>query len=402
MATPPRSRRQTRAALLGHLLTLGDCFRGELVDRLALTEASISRIVAELKAEGLVTEYARRPAPYPGGPTNVVSINRSIRVAAVELSNGRVSGGIGNLAGQMDCSHRVDLTPSAGSAEVERAVETVLESLATWAAKEGAAVRQVALSLPGFGAFGDISAIVPSAVEGLTRMIDARFAGVPLAVTNSVQAQAAMHGFGIHAKAMDQEHLFLYIGHGIGAARVSDMASGADHRPVEIGHMIIQPGGLRCRCGHHGCLEAYAALPALADLFGVTEANLLAAGDHIFDSHALTAVTRPRLEDMLQRIGIALGNAINIDPVSNVVVAGWPSLLAPELRDTLAQGLDASVLGGMTRRGVNLRFIPPSIGSDPMPTLCYAAYAFVQRGAVDASAKRGADSSHGTPTGAES
>lgn len=400
MPTPPRSRRQTRAALLGHLLTLGDCFRGELVDRLALTEASISRIVAELKAEGLVTEYARRPAPYPGGPTNVVAINRSIRVAAVELSNGRVSGGVGNLSGQMDCSHRVDLTPSAGSAEVERAVETVLESLATWAAKEGTTVRQVALSLPGFGALGDINAIVPSAVEGLTRMIDARFAGVPVAVTNSVQAQAAMHGFGIHAKAMDQEHLFLYIGHGIGAARVSDVASGADHRPVEIGHVIIQPGGLRCRCGHQGCLEAYAALPALAELLGVTEAHLLAAGDHIFESSALTEFTRPRVEEMLQRIGIALGNAINIDPVSNVVVAGWPSLLEPELRDKLAEGLDASVLGGMLRRGVSLRFIPPSIGSDPMPTLCYAAYALVRRGGVDAAGKSGAESPHGTPAAA--
>lgn len=382
MATPPRSRRQTRAAILGHLLTLGDCFRGELVERLALTEASISRIVAELKAEGLVTEYARRPAPYPGGPTNVVAINWAIQVAAVELSNGRVSGGIGNLAGQMACAHRVDLSPNAGSSEVQRAVQSVLESLAHWSAKEGAVVRQFALSLPGFGALGDIHAIVPSTVETLTHAIHERFAGVPVAVTNSVQAQAAMHGFGIQAKAMDQEHLFVYIGHGIGAARISDIATGADHRPVEIGHMIMQPGGLRCRCGHQGCLEAYAALPALADLLGVTEAQLLAAGDAIFEGNVLSEITRPQMDAMLYRLGIAMGNAINIDPVASVVIAGWPSLLAPELRDPLVQGLDASVLGGVQRRGVSLRFIPPSIGSDPMPTLCYAAYALTRRGGV--------------------
>jgi predicted NBD/HSP70 family sugar kinase len=369
--------------LLGHLLTQGDCFRGELVERLALTEASISRIVAELKAEGLVTEYARRPAPYPGGPTNVVAINRKLQVAAVELSNGRVSGGIGNLAGQMHCSHRVDLSASAKSAEVERAVDTVLRSLAQWARKEGVAVRQLALSLPGFGALGDINAIVPSRVQSLTRIIQSRFEGVPLEVTNSVQAQAAMHGFGMHAKVLDQEHLFVYVGHGIGAAHVSDIASGADHRPVEIGHMVMVPGGQRCRCGHHGCLEAYAALPALADLLDVTEAELLAAGDHIFESSALTDNHRPQVAAMLQHLGIALGNALNIDPVANVVVAGWPSLLAPGLREHLLQGLDASVLGGMQRRGVDVRFIPPSIGSDPMPTLCYAAYALVRRGAVD-------------------
>ncbi len=165
--------------------------------------------------------------------------------------------------------------------------------------------------------------------------------------------------------------------------------------------MVIQPAGLRCRCGHQGCLEAYAALPALADLLGVTEAQLLSAGDHIFESNALTPATRPRLEEMLRMIGIALGNAINIDPVSNVVIAGWPSLLAPPLRDKLAEGLDASVLGGMRRRGVSLRFIPPSIGSDPMPTLCYSAYAWVQRGAMDATGRKGAESPGGQPAGAE-
>lgn len=383
MALSPRSRRQTRAALLGHLLTSGDCFRGELVERLNLTEASISRIVAELKSEGLVAEYARRPAPYPGGPTNVVSINRSIRVAAVELSNGRVSAGVGNLAGVMEHAHRVEIAPNAGSADVERAVETSLKALGKWTKKEGVAVRQVGLSLPGFGALGDINAIVPAAVERLTGLVRKQFDEAPISVTNSVQAQAAMHGFGINAKAMDQEHLFLFVGHGIGAARIGDIARGAAHRPVELGHMVMQPGGPRCRCGHLGCLEAYAALPAVAGVLGVTEAQLLTDGDHIFENRALTATTRPLVEDMLRRIGQALGNAINVDPISNVVVAGWPSLLPAELRETLLEGLDASVLGGVARRGIVVSFIPPSIGNDPMPTLCYAAYAFVQRGAIE-------------------
>lgn len=392
MALRPRSRRQTRAALLGHLLACGDCFRGELVERLDLTEASISRIVAELKSEGLVTEYARRPAPYPGGPTNVVAINRSIRVAAVELSNGRVSAGIGNLAGQMDCAHRVELTPGADASEVQRAVETALKVLVKWARKEQAGVRQAALSLPGLGALGDLNAIVPSAVERLTGMIDAQFPGVPVAVTNSVQAQAAMHGFGMQVKAIDHGHLFLYVGHGIGAARIGDMARGAEHRSVEIGHMLMQPGGPRCRCGHEGCLEAYSALPALAAVLGVTEAELLAEGDRIFEHRALTAATQARVEDMLRRIGHALGNAINIDPVQSVVVAGWPSLLTAELRAPLLDGLDASVLGGIGRRSLEVSFISPLIGNDPMPTLCYAAYAFVQRGASDVDAPAEAES----------
>lgn len=353
------------------------------MERLDLTEASISRIVGELKSEDLVSEYARRPAPYPGGPTNVVAINRSIRVAGVELSNGRLSAGIGNLAGTLECTQRHALSPNADAQEVERAVADAVEYLSKWAQAQRVAVRQIAITLPGFGAVGDINAIVPSAAQRLKSMVRAGFADVPVVVTNSVQAQAAMHGFGIHAKALDKEHLFLFVGHGIGAARIGNMALGAEHRPVEIGHMVMDGAGPRCRCGHNGCLEAYAGLPALAAAFGLPEQELLADGDRSLQSLSMVGARRTRVEDMLQRLGIALGNTLNIDPVASVVVAGWPSLVAPELRQRMLEGLDASVLGGITRRQIEVSFIPPSIGNDPLPALCYAAYAFVQRGAMD-------------------
>lgn len=384
MISFPRSRRQTRAALLSHLLTAGDSFRGELVERLDLTEASISRIVAELKSEDLVSEYARRPAPYPGGPTNVVAINRSIRVAGVELSNGRLSAGVGNLAGALECTQRHVLSPNADAQEVERAVIEATEDLSRWAQTQGVAVRQVAISLPGFGAVGDINAIVPSAAQSIKSLVQARFAQTPVVMTNSVQAQAALHGFGIHAKALDEEHLFLFVGHGIGAARIGNMALGAEHRPVEIGHMVMDVSGPRCRCGHSGCLEAYAGLPALAAVFGLPEQDLLADGDRSLQSLPMVGAHRTQVESMLGRLGTALGNALNIDPVSSIVVAGWPSLVPQELRQRMLDALDASVLGGIARRGLEVTFIPPSIGNDPLPALCYAAYAFVQRGAMDA------------------
>src|SRR5206468_1516445 len=154
-------RRQTRAALLSHLLMAGDSFRGELVERLELTEASISRIVAELKSEDLVSEYSRRPAPYPGGPTNLVAVNRTIRVAGVELANGRVSAGIGTLGGELERTHRCALSHKPDSAEVERAVASVTRTLSKWARRAGVSVRQVSVALPGFGSFGDINPIIP-------------------------------------------------------------------------------------------------------------------------------------------------------------------------------------------------------------------------------------------------
>ncbi len=39
---------------------------------------------------------------------------------------------------------------------------------------------------------------------------------------------------------------------------------GADSLAGEIGHMVVDPGGPRCICGRRGCLEAFAAGPAIA------------------------------------------------------------------------------------------------------------------------------------------
>ena len=39
---------------------------------------------------------------------------------------------------------------------------------------------------------------------------------------------------------------------------------GANGAAGEIGHLVVQAGGLVCRCGNRGCLEMYASGPALA------------------------------------------------------------------------------------------------------------------------------------------
>ena len=85
MSEQPRSRRQTRAAILGHLLQSGGVFRPPLAKAVRLSEASLSRILFDLKAEGLIEEV-RRPAPYVGGPTGLVSLDDSVRLAAIELT----------------------------------------------------------------------------------------------------------------------------------------------------------------------------------------------------------------------------------------------------------------------------------------------------------------------------
>jgi hypothetical protein len=104
----PRSRRQTRAAILGQLRQAGGTFRPPLARAARLSEASLSRILFDLKAEGLI-EKVRLPAPYVGRPAGLVSLESSVALAAIELTSQGLSVDVGGLAGELHHAERLQL-----------------------------------------------------------------------------------------------------------------------------------------------------------------------------------------------------------------------------------------------------------------------------------------------------
>jgi glucokinase len=86
---------------------------------------------------------------------------------------------------------------------------------------------------------------------------------------------------------------------------------------AELGHMIVERGGLECRCGASGCLEMYASGPALARY-----ASVLAGDEEADPDGALQALEQ---EDRLT--GEAVGTlALRSHPGASEAVkqlAGW-------------------------------------------------------------------------------
>jgi len=89
--------------------------------------------------------------------------------------------------------------------------------------------------------------------------------GVPIVIEND--ANAAVLGEAVAGAAIDFRHVvMLTLGTGVGGGLLLDgrIYHGANGGAGELGHMVVQKGGLACRCGSHGCLEMYASGPALA------------------------------------------------------------------------------------------------------------------------------------------
>jgi glucokinase len=93
--------------------------------------------------------------------------------------------------------------------------------------------------------------------------------GVPVVIEND--GNAAVLGEVAAGAAIGLRHVvMLTLGTGVGSGLFLDgrLYRGANGAAGEIGHMVVQAGGLACRCGQRGCLEMYASGPALARYAG--------------------------------------------------------------------------------------------------------------------------------------
>jgi len=390
MPEQPRSRRQTRAAILGHLLQSGGMFRPPLAKAVRLSEASLSRILFDLKAEGLIEEV-QRPAPYFGGPTGLVSLDGSVRLAAIELMGQRLTVGVGGLSGDLHFTKSLALPKSPTVKSVSRVFRQALQLLQDWTRQHRVQLAQIGISVPGLGRLSELTnPIIPCDVRLVRGMVGEMFADVPVEFTNSVVAHATFHRCRTEGYPFAGPHLFVFVGQGVAGTWMDDPIEADALQPVELGHMVFGDGGPPCRCGHHGCVEAYTSLPALAGLLGMSEPELLRFGDECVNKIPIPTRVRQELRRRLFRLGLAIGNTLNVTPCPGVAISGWPSLLADEDRKALVDGIDACVMGGRKFAQVSLAFVPPSSGNDPNAALAFAACCLACRGGMPASSAEAA------------
>ncbi|HML49269.1 MAG TPA: ROK family protein, partial [Clostridia bacterium] len=133
-------------------------------------------------------------------------------------------------------------------------------------------------------------------------------------VSNALALETRYFGLG---RGLDS-FMALQVNEGIGAGIVlgGQLYRGAFGLGGEIGHTSIAWDGLPCECGHVGCLEKYAAIPAL--LNGSSYANWSALMDAL--PHAEDARTLLRREAAYLAAGIV--NVLNLLDLDQVVLLG--------------------------------------------------------------------------------
>lgn len=88
--------------------------------------------------------------------------------------------------------------------------------------------------------------------------------GLEVRVVND--ANAAAYGEAVYGAAKEYaSSVFITLGTGVGSGIILDgkLFEGSCGAGAEVGHMVIQTGGVPCGCGRRGCFEQYASASAL-------------------------------------------------------------------------------------------------------------------------------------------
>lgn len=322
--------------VLQHLFAGRAVSRADLARTTGLTPATVSNLVAELEDGGLIREVgARRGAAQVGKPPTMYALRPDARcVVALDLSDDdEFRAALVDLAGEVKARLVAEGGDGDGQTNLWRVTELTQRALAAATAP----VLGVGVGTP--GVVNESGVVLEASNLGwhglaLSNELAAE-TGVPVHVGNDANAAAlAEYARGRGAR---QNLAVIKIGLGVGAGLVLNGQPflGEHFTAGEIGHLVVDPDGPRCRCGNQGCLETFVAAPAVE--------AALARGDLPPDEVRRSAG---------ERLGVALASMFSILDLDRIVLAGPAELLGEEFRRAAGSGVRHGALRSERAAGV--------------------------------------------------
>ncbi len=264
-ATHQQTKEHNRNLVLKTIFEHTSTSRAEVARITNLTRTTISDIVADLIAEGLVTEIGMGSSIGGKSPILISLVDDSRYVIGLDLANSQFYGAVINLRGETKATVSLPVDDCSGS-EALALVYQIIDELTRGEHKP---LVGIGVGTPGLVNTRD--GVVVNAVNlawinlPLAQLLQERYS-LPVLVLNDSQAAAmGEYTYGEGSRA-GESLIVINVRHGIGAGIVIDgkLFQGDGGGAGEIGHVVaVHEGGLLCRCGNHGCLETVASTQAV-------------------------------------------------------------------------------------------------------------------------------------------
>jgi predicted NBD/HSP70 family sugar kinase len=324
-------RRLNRLRVIHALRDEGQISRAEIARRTGLSRSTVSSLVSDLQADGLVVE---RPEPgsafgdQGGRPPILLSFDASAGAAVgIDFGHSHLRVAVSDLAGAILAERERPLDTDHEAQEGLDAAAGLVEDTLADAGVERGRVIGAGMGLPGpinqdDGLVGS-SAILPGWI-GVAAAAEMRGRlDLPVMVDNDANLGAlAEAAFGAGRDAGDL--IYLKVSSGIGAGLILNgrLYRGSAGLAGELGHVLVDPEGLVCRCGNRGCLETLAASGALVELLRRSHGEDLTVAGMLAAARAGDLGCRRVIADAGRAIGQAVATLLNVLNPDLIVVGG--------------------------------------------------------------------------------
>jgi predicted NBD/HSP70 family sugar kinase len=381
----------------------GPLSRQELGSATGLSSGSISNVVAELAAEGLLEEAGVVDSD-GGRPRTLLRLaSAGGLLIGIDIGETRVRVELFDLS--LTELARTDRLLAQHGYDVERIVSHVRSGVADVLRDAGADPRQllgIGIGVPGIiERGGPDGAVVHGQTIGWTAVPFEKLLRaavqvppeVPLFIDNG-------------AKTLGQAEMWFGGGRGAGAAAIALIGSGVGASVIhggtlveesgrgsalEWGHTTVQMRGRRCRCGSVGCLEAYAGAEAMRERWCEAGGPLPEDAD---DETALAALLEAAfpgpegpepdplavslLDETAECLGAAVADLINLFLPERILLGGWAGLLiGPHLLPAIRRHAQAYALThAAARTTIELGELGPdavTVGAATLPLAAFLA-----------------------------
>ena len=371
-----RSFAETRSAILDLIRSSGEITRVDLSRRSGLTEATISKVVTDLMASGLISASGRAQST-GGKPATFLRLDTS-RLGAIGIV--------------LDLPHVVIVLCAIDGSVVDLATIP-----ATRDEEPEVVLKRIAAAI---GGLLDMNGMTPDRVIGIGIALSGRrsyrgpnpldwwenmpidehlraLTGIDVLLENDANC-AALHEFWSGGIPAGQDFAVVYAADGIGAGIVidGDVYRGRSSHAGEIGHVYVDRNETPCWCGRRGCLEVTGTPQAVArrardtpELFSDLGVDANGSTRAIYAALAERAsVGEPRefalITEAAEYVATAVVGMANTLDLGLVVLAGPGFAGAGEIYLEAVRGaLDTTYIRSVHQVEVRLRSVHPNIAA---------------------------------------
>jgi N-acetylglucosamine repressor len=365
-------REVNRSIVLDIIRRGGRVSRTDLARRSSLTKPTVSAIVEDLIARGIVHEVGYGKTVASGGRrARLLEFNdHSAAYLGIRFGESRISVGIADARGEMRATSETSAIrgdASRAMGEALKLVDQVVE--ASGLPRER--LQAVGVTVPGLvdQASGEVVSNTTLEWQNVPiRALAQQELGLPVVVSNVTSAGAIAEGRVGAARGL-RSFVWVYVGSGIGAGIIIDgqVFPGSRGFSGEIGHCPIVAGGPTCSCGLKGCLEVFASTPAITNAAKAAmasgEATALSEAPHldvraiIQAANAEDALAKRVLTEAGEHLGIGISYLVNLLNPQMVVIGGGTVEGAPQLIESVRASASKHTLNHES-----VKIVPSALG----------------------------------------